>query len=336
LDEENDLAVLKVDRSNLKFLNLTDSTRVIVGAEVLAIGSPLSLEATATNGIVSALRTIDGTDVVQTSASISPGSSGGPLLNLSGEVVGVTTWSFKNAQNLNFAVAARYIRPLLGSSEKAPFPAAPKEERVVASEYDYSRMKEDQAQMDAVTKRVNAVDTAAEKVYILRGALASKALSLAARAPIEMLLGAEYASLHKSGDALISFEAALTDSLDAHIHIEGLYYRLCDAYVYFRRSYEAVDMCVAAVAEAKTVAPDDPQTNLAGSFTLLGRAYQAAGRVPNAIDAYNSALELKPGNAMANRDLFAIARARGDQGLLRQMRDRLKRENEALFRELFP
>src|SRR5438552_3093787 len=123
-----------------------------------------------------------------------------------------------------------------------------------------------------------------------------------------MVLGAEYVSLQKSDAALASFDAALNDSLDAHVHIVGLYHRLCDVYVYFKRPYEAVDLCKAAVAEAPATALDEPKFTVAGSWTLLGRAYKLAGRVSDAIDAYNSALSLEPGNVMANRDLFVIAR----------------------------
>jgi len=128
LDEENDLAVLKASGKDFPILPLGYSARVRVGEQVIAIGSPLALEGTVSNGIVSAMRTIkDGkVKVIQTTAAISPGSSGGALLNLKGEVVGVTSYHLIRGENINFAIIVDYIRPLLASNEITAF--NPKEE----------------------------------------------------------------------------------------------------------------------------------------------------------------------------------------------------------------
>lgn len=94
-DEKTDLAVLKINASGLKAAKLTDSTTVRVGDFVIAIGNPLGeLGGTVTEGIISAKDreiTIDGETMtlLQTSAAVNPGNSGGGLFNLSGELVGV-------------------------------------------------------------------------------------------------------------------------------------------------------------------------------------------------------------------------------------------------------
>lgn len=98
---EYDLAVVKVGREGLRPLVLADSEALRVGDPVIAIGSPLGLDATVTSGIISALHrpvTTGGTDeapafidAIQTDAAINPGNSGGPLLNLRGEVVGINS-----------------------------------------------------------------------------------------------------------------------------------------------------------------------------------------------------------------------------------------------------
>ena len=99
-DPSTDLAVLKVDApsSKLQPLELADSDNVAVGDGVVAIGSPFGLENTLTTGVVSALdRTIDGTNgysipgAIQTDAAINHGNSGGVLLNMQGQVIGVTS-----------------------------------------------------------------------------------------------------------------------------------------------------------------------------------------------------------------------------------------------------
>jgi serine protease Do len=91
-DPQTDLAVVKVNASNLPILKLASSDQVKVGQWVLAFGSPFGLEQTMTAGIISAKgRELNGTydNYLQTDAAINPGNSGGPLVNLKGEVVGI-------------------------------------------------------------------------------------------------------------------------------------------------------------------------------------------------------------------------------------------------------
>jgi hypothetical protein len=85
------------------------------GQEVIALGTPLGLQNTVTRGIVSAVREVAGLTLVQTDAAINPGNSGGPLLDRSGQVIGITTMNVKssNAQGLGFAVAIEHAQTLL-------------------------------------------------------------------------------------------------------------------------------------------------------------------------------------------------------------------------------
>lgn len=105
-DKERDVAVVRATGKNFRPLPLGNSDRVEVGQEVVAIGNPLSLESTVSNGIISGIRTADnlGGRFLQVTAPISPGSSGGPLFNMAGEVVGITTLYLKGGENLNFAI----------------------------------------------------------------------------------------------------------------------------------------------------------------------------------------------------------------------------------------
>ena len=114
-DKARDVAVIKAHGSNFRTLTLGNSDRLQVGEEVVAIGSPLSLESTVSNGIVSGIRTVqvEGGKFLQVTAPISPGSSGGPLFNMAGEVVGITTLNLKGGENLNFAIPINDAKPLL-------------------------------------------------------------------------------------------------------------------------------------------------------------------------------------------------------------------------------
>ena len=125
-DKVRDVAVIKVHGSNFRTLTLGNSDQLQVGEEVVAIGNPLSLESTVSNGIVSGIRTVEeeGGKFLQVTTPISPGSSGGPLFNMAGEVVGITTMYLKGGENLNFAIPINDAKRLLlaESSQIQPLP----------------------------------------------------------------------------------------------------------------------------------------------------------------------------------------------------------------------
>ena len=109
----HDLALLRVDAKGLPILKLADSEKVRPGDAVVAIGHPLGLEDTVSNGLVSAVRQLGDLTALQISAPIAPGSSGGPLLDEHGEVIGVATAILHGGQNLNLGVPAKYVQALL-------------------------------------------------------------------------------------------------------------------------------------------------------------------------------------------------------------------------------
>jgi len=115
-----DLALVRVDARGLPALAIGDSDAMRPGDPVVAIGNPLGLEDTVSNGLVSARRKIGAFEVLQVSAPIAPGSSGGPLFNERGEVVGVATALLQGGQNLNFGVPIRYLTPMM--RQPAPIP----------------------------------------------------------------------------------------------------------------------------------------------------------------------------------------------------------------------
>lgn len=114
VDEASDIALLRVTKSSsIPTLPLGESDELCVADRVFALGNPVGLEGTFSEGVVSSLRRGDGFDLVQITAPISHGSSGGPVLNESGLVIGVSTAFVEGGQNLNFAVPSRLIRQLL-------------------------------------------------------------------------------------------------------------------------------------------------------------------------------------------------------------------------------
>lgn len=115
-DKELDIALIKIDAAHLPFAKLGESDSLRIGEWVVAIGNPFGLEHTVTQGIISAKgRKLDPgvSSFLQTDAAINRGNSGGPLLNLRGEVVGINTAINPAGQNIGFAVPISMVSRIL-------------------------------------------------------------------------------------------------------------------------------------------------------------------------------------------------------------------------------
>jgi len=120
-DRARDIAVLKINSSALPFLKCSAGTgcEARVGEKVYAIGNPMGLSGTMSEGIVSGLRSVENEDVIQHTAPISPGSSGGALVDSSGALLGMNAWQVTAAQNLNFAISAKYLLAALALARQS-------------------------------------------------------------------------------------------------------------------------------------------------------------------------------------------------------------------------
>jgi hypothetical protein len=119
VDPYRDLVVLKISAARPQTLSLGNSDAVQVGEPVYAVGNPQGLEGTFSQGIVSSIREVGTDKLLQITAPISPGSSGGPVLNGKGEVIGVSVATFRGGQNLNFAIPSNYLKTLLAKAGPA-------------------------------------------------------------------------------------------------------------------------------------------------------------------------------------------------------------------------
>lgn len=123
LDPTTDLAVLRIDAPDLHPAALGDSSQLLVGSDVVAIGHALDLEGgpTVSKGVVSALDRVLQADaqttiagLIQTDAAINPGNSGGPLLNMHGEVIGINTAIIESGQGIGFAINSNEAKEIMG------------------------------------------------------------------------------------------------------------------------------------------------------------------------------------------------------------------------------
>jgi serine protease Do len=117
-----DLGLLKIaladDQGSFPIAPLEQEERIEIGQTVFAIGNPLGLERTLSQGVISTKqRSFDGISYIQTDAAINPGNSGGPLFNTKGEVVGITNMGILGGEALGFAIPARYVKDFIRNRE---------------------------------------------------------------------------------------------------------------------------------------------------------------------------------------------------------------------------
>lgn len=121
-DVERDLCQIQVKNFHAPAVEMAPTTELRVGQKVYALGNPRGLEVTFSDGMISALRRADDdrtVEMLQTTAPISPGSSGGGLFDAQGRLVGITTSQLRDSQNLNFAVPADQIKEVPARSRDA-------------------------------------------------------------------------------------------------------------------------------------------------------------------------------------------------------------------------
>ena len=276
-DPKNDLVVLKLKGKDLSFLPLGDSEKIEVGTRIAVIGSPLGLEGTLSEGVVSAVRDLMGdTRFLQITAAISPGSSGSPVLDANGQVIGVATSLIRSGQALNFAVPAGPARALVASSQKASAVQAlgvppTSDTDAIFSDPDYQL----------------ALVAEASKDYV---EVLKRNQSLVHRYPDNAMahfcLGVAYGNLNFTDDAIAAYHKAIKLKPD---YAEAWY----NLGVVFDNSGHT-DEAIAAYRQAIRLKPD-----YAKAWNNLGTCYCIAGRTDDAIAAFRQAIKLKPDDAEA-------------------------------------
>jgi len=308
-DVDKDFAILKVAGKDLPTLPLGDSDRLRQGDRVLTLGSPWGLEYTASEGIVSAIRDLpDGGKLIQTTAPLSVGSSGGPLLDLQGRAVAVVCFKLEEGAALNFAVPINDVRTALRErGDVTPLGEAIADVPMEAAALFWLGVRALPADPEAPESRADlekalryfteAVHTApewAEAHCALGGAYgcagrrpeAIAALKEALRlrpslASAHHLLGLAYAGLGENEEAIAAFKEALRLDPDyAHAHF-GL-----------GATYGSLGLLDEAVAACKEAIRLDPQ--LADAHAALGLDYVRLFRFEEAVVACKEAIRLEP------------------------------------------
>ena len=267
-DPDADLALLKVSGGSFPLLKSAGNALPKIGSTVYAIGNPKGMKNTFSNGMVSGHRKIKkGVTLIQTTAPISHGSSGGPLLNAKGQVVGVTTSYLKGGQNLNFAVPMEAVQRLTGRQGKV---------RKLASA---GRKRLDSAAKAELHKAFTAMD---KKDWHTAIAAFKKLIAIRPDdAGAYFNMGITYRELGEYAEAIAAYKKAIAIKPDD----PRAYYNMGYAYHYFGKYAEAV----AAYKKAIAIKPDDPR-----AYNNMGVAYDYLGKYAEAIAAYKKAIAIKP------------------------------------------
>jgi S1-C subfamily serine protease len=168
---ELDIAIVHVigAHANQPVLTMGSGVSARPGQEVIALGTPLGLQNTVTRGIVSAVREVGKVTLVQTDAAINPGNSGGPLLNRSGDVIGITTMSTRSAQGLSFAVAIDHARALLAGKRPSEVIGTPLASLNQAMTGNGGPSQQDVARNQGLQKYEQAIEAIAQRADGLDG-----------------------------------------------------------------------------------------------------------------------------------------------------------------------
>jgi tetratricopeptide (TPR) repeat protein len=278
-DKAGDLiqVAVKIPKEAVRPLSII-TTLPEVGEKIIVIGTPLGLDKTVSDGIVSAVREIPGFGrIVQLTAPISPGSSGSPVINMKGEVIGVATFFVVAGQNLNFAIPGERIARLAIHQGET------------LSEHEEVRIKDRLASAEwlyAIGLRfLWAEDYEKALPYFVETVKRNPE-----HAQAYFQIGYCLAKLGQYQEAIGPYQQAIgINPKDADIHNN-----LCVAYGMIGRYDNAIESCKQAIRL---------KSDLAEAHNNLGWSYQRLGSYQEAIQACKEAIRLKPDFAMAHFNL---------------------------------
>jgi tetratricopeptide (TPR) repeat protein len=270
VDPDHDLGRLAAEGLKAPAVPVRFSPVLTVGEHVYSIGAPEGLELTISEGLISGLREFEQVRLIQTSAAISHGSSGGGLFDAQGQLVGITTFFLKDGQNLNFALPGEWVRAVashrVSSAEKNKI-ATPASQALSWFQLG--------VQMIEAADYKKAVRAFREVVRLKPGESAAWSN-----------LGAAYNDLQQYDNALPACQEAIRLKAD----LVEAWSNLGDAY----DGLQQVDKAISAYHEAIRLKPD-----YANAWYNLGVTYAGLQQADKAISAFLEAIRLDPLNAKA-------------------------------------
>jgi tetratricopeptide (TPR) repeat protein len=275
-DEQNDIIRLSVNIPSKYVYPLSLSKTIPeVGERIIVYGSPLGLENTVSDGIVSAIRDIpDYGRIIQITAPISPGSSGSPVLNMQGEVIGIASFQMVEGQNLNFAIPSEKIASLILTEEN----------KISITEELFGQ--ENQAE------KGSDYDEAYQKaLYFIDKEEYEKALLC-----LEIVINTDILSLK----ALVYFGIGFCNgelgnymkAIEAYKQVIRIAPNNANTYYNLGNTYKSISLYKDAIEAYKQAIRINP--DLADAYINLGIAYDHLGLYKDAIEAFKQAIRIDP------------------------------------------
>jgi tetratricopeptide (TPR) repeat protein len=319
VDAEGDIALLRIDApANVVRPLSLDRTSPQEGESIVVIGNPFGLEGSVTNGIVSAVRDIPGFGrIIQITAPISPGSSGSPVVNMQGQVIGVATLQITGGQSVNFAIPSERIAQLDRSAQSQTGSGLSLGELVMATSrnkrakaVDFFRdglsflSKDDCQRALPYFQKATEADNGYAEAWAQTGfcqeklgrhseaiEASKKAVNIRPSAESYFNIGLANYYLKQYRDAEVAFRQSI--KLDPY-NAADAYYALGLTY----RDWGQFDDEVGAYKNAIRLRSD-----YASAYERLGQRYLQAKKFTDAIEAFKQLAMLKPGDAGAQNNL---------------------------------
>jgi len=296
-DEQSDIIRLSVDIPSKYVHSLSLSATVPeVGERIIVYGSPLGLEKTVSDGIVSAIREVPGYGkLIQITAPISPGSSGSPVLNMKGEVIGIATLQMIKGQNLNFAIPSERIARLNLTKEKK---TSITEELFEQGEKD---KKDSDYAYEAYNKALYFIDKREYEKALPYLEIAIKTDISSLKAWAYFKIGFCYGELKSYTKAIEAFKQAIRIDPDC-----------ANAYYNLGIAYDLLGLYKDAIKAYKQVIYIDPDYN-AHVYIRVGGISFSYHLYKDAIEAFKQAIRIDPDNVDAHYGLGVYYSLIGDK-----------------------
>lgn len=303
LDRERDLCQLRVRSLNLPHVKVGSTSLLQPGKRVFAIGAPLGLEHTMSEGIISALRDERGKKVIQTTAAISPGSSGGALFDNRGELIGITTSQLREGQTLNFALPAEWIveLPSRGKEQRQRYRSSGIQQ--ISQRAMVAELRGQWPELVSLAKRLTAFDPYDVDHWIRLGK--AHANNLEGKEAVAAFNKA--IELDPSAETWRQFARAYLDldwgAIAARARLELDQGETLD----FHHDRDLLSRAANAINKALALDRDD-----AGSWEALGEIHQRLGDYEKSISALKNSVRLNPYSSSAWTTLMETYGASGD------------------------
>lgn len=272
-DANQDACILKINANNLPTIPLGDSSNLQIGEKIYCIGNPLGLEYSFSDGLLSGVRDYQELKYLQFTAPVSPGNSGGPLINPQGEAIGIVTFLLVGGQNLNFALAINEIKPFISQYPKMTF----------------QQFVENVSQADYYLIQGNN--------YVFQGdynsAITSyqKALEINPRlVEAYNYIGLAYGYLGQNQEAISCFQKAIQINPNFVTPYNNIGY-----------AYDSLGQYDQAIAYYQKALQLDP--NYAAAYNNLGSTYSNLGQFQQALPYFQKAIQMDPSLAVAYDNL---------------------------------